>query len=62
VSHANQESPVLRSYEDDLILVEYNLNEMIDSVFGLLERVMEGKDSGGRHIYLPPKLRYPKGK
>jgi DNA-binding LacI/PurR family transcriptional regulator len=42
-SHANAGSPVLRAYEDDLMLIEYNSAEIVQIMFDQLEALLRGE-------------------
>ena len=56
-SHANTDSPVLRPYEDDLTLIEYDSGEIVQSMFGQLETLLRGEPVTHQHIKIKPKIR-----
>jgi DNA-binding LacI/PurR family transcriptional regulator len=56
-SHANTDSPVLRAYEDELTLIEYDSGELVQSMFDQLEALLRGEPVINRHIKIKPKIR-----
>jgi DNA-binding LacI/PurR family transcriptional regulator len=56
-SHANSDSPVLRAYEDDLTLLEYDSSEIVQTMFDQMETLLSGKPVAHRHIIIKPKAR-----
>jgi DNA-binding LacI/PurR family transcriptional regulator len=56
-SHANTDSPVLRPYEDDLTLIEYDSGEIVQSMFDQLEALLRGESVTHQHIKIKPKIR-----
>jgi DNA-binding LacI/PurR family transcriptional regulator len=56
-SHANTDSPVLRPYEDDLTLIEYNSGEIVQAMFDQLETLLRGGSVTRRNITIKPKVR-----
>jgi len=56
-SHANTDSPVLRAYEDDLTLIEYNSGEIVQIMFDQLEMLLRGELVSHRHIKIKPEIR-----
>jgi DNA-binding LacI/PurR family transcriptional regulator len=56
-SHANTDSPVLRAYEDDLTLIEYNSGEIVQIMFDQLDTLLRGEAVSIRHIKIKPKIR-----
>jgi DNA-binding LacI/PurR family transcriptional regulator len=58
-SHANSDSPVLRAYEDDLTLIEYDSGEIVQTMFGQLETLLRGEPVAHRHTIIKPKARIP---
>ena len=56
-SHANTDSPVLRPYEDDLTLIEYDSGEIVQSMFDQLETLLRGEPLTHPHIKIKPKIR-----
>jgi DNA-binding LacI/PurR family transcriptional regulator len=56
-SHANTDSPVLRPYEDDLTLIEYDSGEIVQSMFDQLETLLRGEPVTHQHIKIKPKIR-----
>jgi DNA-binding LacI/PurR family transcriptional regulator len=56
-SHANTDSPVLRPYEDDLTLIEYDSGEIVQSMFNQLETLLRGEPLSHQHIKIKPKIR-----
>jgi DNA-binding LacI/PurR family transcriptional regulator len=58
-SHANSDSPVLRAYEDDLTLIEYNSGEIVQTMFDSLETLLRGEALEFPHLQIKPKIRVP---
>ncbi len=56
-SHANTDSPVLRAYEDDLTLIEYNSGEIVQTMFDQLETLLRGESVSNPRITIKPKIR-----
>lgn len=56
-SHANSDSPVLRAYEDDLTLLEYDSGEIVQTMFDQLETLLRGESVADGHIIIKPKVR-----
>jgi DNA-binding LacI/PurR family transcriptional regulator len=56
-SHANTDSPVLRPYEDDLTLIEYDSGEIVQAMFDQLETLLRGESVTARNITIKPKVR-----
>jgi DNA-binding LacI/PurR family transcriptional regulator len=56
-SHANTDSPVLRAYEDDLTLIEYNSGAIVQTMFDQLETLLRGDSVAHRHVIIKPKIR-----
>jgi DNA-binding LacI/PurR family transcriptional regulator len=56
-SHANTDSPVLRPYEDDLTLIEYDSGEIVQAMFDQLETLLRGESVTERNITIKPKVR-----
>jgi DNA-binding LacI/PurR family transcriptional regulator len=56
-SHANTDSPVLQAYEDDLILVEYDTGEVVQTMFDSLETLLRGEEVENPHAIIAPKVR-----
>jgi DNA-binding LacI/PurR family transcriptional regulator len=54
-SHANSDSPVLRAYEDDLILIEYDSGDIVQTMFDRLEALLRGETVEHPHITIRPK-------
>jgi DNA-binding LacI/PurR family transcriptional regulator len=59
-SHANSDSPVLRAYEDDLTLLEYDSGEIVQTMFDKLEAVLRGEVLLHPHVQIKPKIRTAK--
>lgn len=59
-SHANSNSPVLRAYEEDLTLIEYNSGEIVQAMFDHLDTLLRGESVKLPHIQIEPKIRFPK--
>lgn len=55
-SHANRGSPVLRGYEDELMLLEYDSAELVRALFEGLELLMQGH-SAAASVLVKPTLR-----
>ncbi len=55
-SHANTDSPVLRAYQDDLILLEYDSGEIVQSMFDQLETLMRGEKLSAALIKVKPRF------
>lgn len=55
-SHANKDSDVLGLHAESLRLVEFDLDEMVEAMFRLLEPQMEGKSLANRVITIRPRL------
>jgi DNA-binding LacI/PurR family transcriptional regulator len=60
VSHANTDSPVLRAYEDDLTLVEYNSGEIVQTMFDQLETLLRGEAPIKSLVTVKPRLKIGK--
>lgn len=56
-SHANTDSPVLRPYEDDLTLIEYDSAEIVQAMFDQLETLLRGESVTKSNITIKPKVR-----
>jgi DNA-binding LacI/PurR family transcriptional regulator len=56
-SHANTDSPVLWPYEEDLILVEYDSGEIVQTMFDQLETLLRGEKLQSQHVKIEPKVR-----
>jgi DNA-binding LacI/PurR family transcriptional regulator len=56
-SHANTDSPVLQAYQDDLILVEYDTAEIVQTMFVQLETLLRGEVLESPHTIIRPKIR-----
>jgi DNA-binding LacI/PurR family transcriptional regulator len=56
-SHANTDSPVLRAYEDDITLIEYNSGEIVQAMFDQLETLLRGESVTRRNTTIKPKVR-----
>lgn len=56
-SHANTDSPVLRPYEDDLTLIEYDSGEIVQAMFDQLETLLRGESVTERNLTIKPKIR-----
>jgi DNA-binding LacI/PurR family transcriptional regulator len=56
-SHANTDSPVLRPYEEDLTLIEYDSGEIVQAMFDQLETLLRGESVIERNITIRPKIR-----
>jgi DNA-binding LacI/PurR family transcriptional regulator len=56
-SHANTDSPVLQAYEDDLILVEYDTAEIVQTMFRHLETLLRGEQVENPRTLIVPKVR-----
>jgi DNA-binding LacI/PurR family transcriptional regulator len=56
-SHANSDSPVLRAYEDDLSLLEYDSSEIVQTMFDQMEALLSGKPVNQVQIIIKPKVR-----
>lgn len=56
-SHANSDSPVLRPYEDDLIFIEYDSGEIVQTMFDQMEALLRGDPVSQEHTIIPPKVR-----
>lgn len=50
-------SPVLRAYEDDLILIEYSSGEIVQTMFDQLETLLRGEDLKRLRVKIKPKAR-----
>jgi DNA-binding LacI/PurR family transcriptional regulator len=59
-SHANTDSPVLRPYEDELMLIEYDSGEIVQSMFDQLEALLRGEAVINRYIQIKPAIRLEK--
>ena len=55
-SHANKGSSALKSYEEHLILLEINPEEVVDAMFTLLEPMMKNKAALPQKIYIKARL------
>jgi DNA-binding LacI/PurR family transcriptional regulator len=60
VSHANSDSPVLRAYEEELTLLEYDSGEIVQTMFDLMETLMRNEAISQRRIIIKPKVRFPR--
>lgn len=56
-SHANTGSPVLRAYEDNLILIEFDSGEIVKTMFDRLETLLKGEPLTSPHVRIRPKVR-----
>jgi DNA-binding LacI/PurR family transcriptional regulator len=56
-SHANTDSPVLRPYEDELTLIEYDSGEIVQTMFDQLEALLRGEPVPNRNINIKPRVR-----
>jgi DNA-binding LacI/PurR family transcriptional regulator len=56
-SHANTDSLVLRAYEDDLTLIEYDSGEIVQTMFDQLETLLRGEPVGNPQIIIRPRIR-----
>ena len=56
-SHANTDSPVLRAYEDDITLIEYNSGEIVRVMFDKLETLLRGETLTESVITIKPHLK-----
>ncbi|MGE9295367.1 MAG: substrate-binding domain-containing protein [Puniceicoccales bacterium] len=56
-SHANKGSLVLEYWQDVITMVEYDLREVVDTLFDLLEQMMSGKNPAKKYIRIRPQLR-----
>lgn len=54
-THANTGSAVLHGYDTELTLIEVNLNEVVEAMFGMLERLMDGQDAGDVTVVIKPR-------
>lgn len=58
-THANQESPALQGYEQELVMMEIDINEMVEAMFGLLETLMDGGLPKEKIFHVKPAVRLP---
>lgn len=56
-SHANSGSPILRGYEKDLTLIEFDSGEIVQSMFERLEALGRGEAPEPEHIRIEPRIR-----
>ena len=56
-SHANSGSPILRGYEDDLTLIEFDSGEIVQAMFDQLETLGRGESPEQEHIRIEPRIR-----
>jgi DNA-binding LacI/PurR family transcriptional regulator len=56
-SHANTDSPVLRPYEDELTLIEYDSGEIVQTMFDQLETLLRGEPILNQNINIKPQVR-----
>lgn len=57
-THANKGSLSLRDHEPSLTLLEFDPDEIVSAMFGMLERLMSGIEISLPSLLLSPKLRY----
>jgi len=56
-THANKGSSALKSYEDHLILLEIDPEEVVDAMFELLKPMMKDSQSDPHRIYIKARLK-----
>ncbi len=56
-SHANSGSTVLRGYEGDLTLIEYDSGEIVQAMFDRLATLLRGEPLDAPHVRIRPKAR-----
>lgn len=56
-SHANSGSPILRGYEDDLTLIEFDSGEIVQAMFDQLATLERGEVPKQEHIRIEPRIR-----
>ena len=54
---ANKGSPLLHPYEQDMILLEYDPDELLSAATGMLETLMNGGHPPRRQVMIAPRLR-----
>jgi len=55
-THANKGSPALKGFEGELTLLEIDLDELIEPMFGMLETLMDGRKPEQEIILVKPRL------
>jgi DNA-binding LacI/PurR family transcriptional regulator len=56
-SHANSGSPVLQAYESDLILVEIDAGEIVQTMFDQLETLLRDEVLSESNVMIKPHLK-----
>ena len=56
-THANKGSSLLRDQESTINLLEIDPAEIVEAMFGMLERLMAGNELSAQSVLIPPKLR-----
>ena len=56
-THANKGSALLREQEPAINLLEIDPVEIVEAMFGMLERLMAGNELSAQSVLIPPKLR-----
>ena len=56
-THANKGSSLLREQEPAINLLEIDPAEIVEAMFGMLERLMAGSERLAKSVLIPPKLR-----
>ena len=58
-THANANSSILYPFDQDLIRIEYDTNNLVDSLFDLLDRVLRGETIVEKTVYIDPVVHLP---
>jgi DNA-binding LacI/PurR family transcriptional regulator len=56
-THANRGSPVLLGWEDDLTVIEVDPAEIVQTMFEMLEMLMDGKTPPERRVSIKPRVK-----
>jgi DNA-binding LacI/PurR family transcriptional regulator len=56
-SHTNKGSPTLREWAGRLTAIEVDPDEIVEAMFGMLERLMDGEEVEQQTVIVKPRIR-----